>query len=115
MQINADGTMSYQSGVTYDFTASDSSVGMEIMQAQTGTSSGEWGWAGSSDTVMNFTGWTNGITITNSVQIGGTAANFPIDLPSEGPGAVPLTVTCSSTVLETKADQSPFTQKWNRG
>lgn len=114
LHVGSDGTMTYTSGVTYDFTADVGGSGLEVMQSQIGDASGEWGWADNANTVMTFTGWTSTLAINNSAQMGGTAVNFPIQLPPDGPGSVPLTVTCGSDVLTTKAEPSPFTLKWNR-
>jgi hypothetical protein len=114
LQIHGDGSMTYRTGVNYEFTADVSGIGMTITQAQTGDSFGEWGWSGSSNSIMSFSGWTNNITITNAVEIGGQAANFPITLPDGGPGSGPLAVTCSPHLLTTKADASPFTLSWTR-
>jgi hypothetical protein len=114
LHIGSDGTMTYTSGVTYDFTADAGGAGLEVMQSQIGDASGDWGWGDNANTVMTFTGWTSTVAINNSAQIGGSAVNFPLELPPDGPGSVPLTVTCGGDVLTTKADPSPFTLKWNR-
>ena len=115
LELGDDGSARYRTGVTYDFTADAGGVGMEVMQAQTGTATGEWGWAGASDTVMQFSGWTTDVATTNTVEIGGMAADFPIAIPDNSPGSVPLTVTCSGDTLTTRADQSPFALSWGRG
>jgi len=115
LEFGDDGSARYRTGVTYDFTADAGGVGMEIMQAQTGSATGEWGWAGSSETVMEFSGWTTDVATTNTVEIGGMAADFPLAIPDLGPGSTPLTITCSADRLTTKADAAPFTLRWTRG
>lgn len=115
LEFGDDGSARYRTGVTYDFTADAGGVGMEIMQGQTGTATGQWGWAGASDTVMQFSDWTTDVATTNTVEIGGMAADFPLTIPDLGPGSTPLSVTCSANQLTTKADAAPFTLRWNRG
>jgi hypothetical protein len=115
LEFGDDGSASYRTGVTYDFTADADGVGMEVMSAQTGSATGEWGWAGSSDTVMQFSGWTTDVATTNTVEIGGMAADFPLSIPDMSPGSTPLTVNCAGDVLTTKADAAPFTLRWTRG
>lgn len=106
------GSMTYDSAVTYTMTA-DLSGGLQmvIVQEQTGVSSGDWAVDG--DSVV-FSDWTNGITVNNTVTIGGESADVPIELPADGGAGVPMTVTCSGDTLTTKPDASPFTSSWAR-
>ena len=115
LTIGSDGTMIYRSGVTYEFTADAGDAGtMTIMQSQIGTAQGDWGFAGASDSTLDFSGWTGGVAITNTVQIGGQAVDFPITLPDDGPGATPMSVVCTRTTLKTQVAPSPFTLSWSR-
>ncbi|MEP6482680.1 MAG: hypothetical protein ABJA94_11815 [Rhodoglobus sp.] len=115
LHISSDGTATYQSGVTYEFTATTHGVGIDVQQSQIGDSQGEWGWTDSGDTIMGFTGWSNNIQITNTAQVGGTGTNFAIPLPDLGPGSAPLHVICTSETLQTRADEQPFPLNWTRG
>jgi hypothetical protein len=115
LTIGSDGTMTYRSGVNYEFSANGGDAGsMTITQSQIGTSQGDWGFSGASDSTLEFSGWTGSIAITNAVQIGGQSADFPITLPNDGPGATPMSVICTRSTLKTQVAPSPFTLTWNR-
>lgn len=114
LTVDGDGTMSYSSGITYTLTAHTSGIDIVVEQSQSGLSTGDWGWEGSSDTRMTFTGWVNGIEFRTIATAGGNTVAVPVTLPEDSPGSVPLTVSCAGDTLTTKADPSPFTSTWHR-
>lgn len=104
--------MTYRSDITYTMTASLSSgLDMVIAQQQSGTSSGQWSATG--DSVV-YSNWSDGITITNTVSIGGQTADMPLEIPASTGGGVPMTTTCDGDTLTTHPDASPFTSVWHR-
>jgi hypothetical protein len=111
--LAVDGSsMTYDSSVVYTMTADlDGGLQMVVEQKQTGSSSGNWSIDG--DSVV-FSDWTDGIEIDNTVTIAGSAADVPIEMPSDSGAGVPMTVTCSGDTLTTKPDASPFTSTWSR-
>jgi hypothetical protein len=111
--LNVTGTdMTYTSAITYTMKAALSSgLEMEIAQNQAGTSSGQWSATGSS---VVYSNWSDGITITNTVSIGGQNAAMPLEIPASTGGGVPMTTTCDGDTLTTHPDVSPFTSVWSR-
>ncbi|MEO5535407.1 MAG: hypothetical protein ABIR17_09795 [Pseudolysinimonas sp.] len=104
--------MTYTSAITYTMTASLSDgLDMVIAQNQAGTSSGRWS---ATESSVVYSNWSDGITITNSVSIGGQNADMPLAIPASGDDGVPMTTTCNGDTLTTHPDASPFTSVWTR-
>ncbi|MEP6843589.1 MAG: hypothetical protein ABJA11_08705 [Pseudolysinimonas sp.] len=114
LDITGHGAMTYSTGATYTFNAQAGNLPMVITQVQAGTSHGSWAWASGSALTMDFSGWTNAITFTTTVTVGGQASAIPMSIPNQGPGSTPLAATCNDSTLTLKADASPFTLTFRR-
>ena len=110
LQVEGD-TMTYDIDVTFTAVADLDGVDMVIVQHHLGRSSG--GWAVEGDEVV-FSGWTNGITITNAITIGGVSSGDATELPADTGGGVPMAVECAGDTMVTAPEASPFTTTWNR-
>ncbi|WP_309714185.1 hypothetical protein [Pseudolysinimonas sp.] len=110
LDVDAD-TMTFESGVTFTMTAVTEGLTMVIAQDQAGISTGAWTVEG--DDVV-FSDWDNGITITNTITIGGESVGDSMELPADTGAGVPMTVNCDGDTLTTKPDESPFTSRWSR-
>jgi hypothetical protein len=105
-------TMTYVSDISYVMTAQlDSGIEMIISQLQAGESSGSWSVEG--DQVV-FADWVNGITVDNTVTIGGSASSVAIDIPADSGSGVAMEVVCDGDTLSTHPLESPFTNLWTR-
>jgi len=105
-------TMTYVSDISYVMTATlDAGLEMIISQLQAGESSGSWSVEG--DEVV-FADWVNGITVDNSVTIGGQASSMAIDIPADSGAGVAMEVVCEGDTLSTHPLESPFTNLWTR-
>jgi len=106
-----DETMTYDSAVTITATADMDGLAMVIVQEHTGVSTGRW--AAEGDEVV-FSDWENGITITNTITMGGEAIGDSLDLPADTGAGVPMAVSCDGDTMTSKPDESPFTSTWVR-
>ncbi|MGX5680986.1 hypothetical protein [Schumannella luteola] len=106
-----DGTMTYDSDITYTMSGDLGGLALTVEQNQAGSSTGNWSEA---DGLVTFSDWETGIVVNNVVTVGGTATELPIDLPQDVGGGTQMAVTCSGDSLETKAVESPFTGYWSR-
>jgi hypothetical protein len=107
-----DSTMTYVSDISYVMTAQlDAGLEMVVSQLQVGESSGSWSVEG--DEVV-FADWVNGITVDNSVTIGGQSSSTAIDIPADAGSGVPMEVVCDGDTLSTHPLESPFTSLWTR-
>jgi hypothetical protein len=105
-------TMTYVSDISYVMTAElDAGLEMIISQLQAGESSGNWTVEG--DEVV-FADWVNGITVDNSVTIGGKTQEMSLDIPADAGGGVAMEVVCEGDTLSTHPLESPFTNLWTR-
>lgn len=107
-----ESTMTYVSDISYVMTAPlDAGLEMIISQLQAGESSGSWSVEG--DEVV-FADWVNGITVDNSVTIGGQSSSMAIDIPADSGAGVAMEVVCDGDTLSTHPLESPFTNLWTR-
>lgn len=107
-----ESTMTYVSDISYVMTAQlDAGLEMIISQLQAGESSGSWSLEG--DEVV-FADWANGITVDNSVTIGGQTQSMPIEIPADTGAGVAMEVVCDGDTLSTHPVESPFTNLWTR-
>lgn len=106
-----ESTMTYDSDITSTMRGDLGGLELVVAQNQVGVSSGSWSEAGGD---VTFSDWNTGIAVSNTVTVGGTASEFPLELPQDVGSGVPMAVTCSGDALETKPDQSPFTGYWSR-
>jgi hypothetical protein len=107
-----ESTMTYVSDISYVMTAElDAGLEMIISQLQAGESSGNWTVEG--DEVV-FADWVNGITVDNSVTIGGKTQEMSLDIPADAGGGVAMEVVCEGDTLSTHPLESPFTNLWTR-
>lgn len=107
-----ESTMTYVSDISYVMTAPlDAGLEMIISQLQAGESSGSWSVEG--DEVV-FADWVNGITVDNTVTIGGQASSMAIDIPADSGAGVAMEVVCDGDTLSTHPLESPFTNLWTR-
>lgn len=104
-------TMTYDSDITYTMSGDLGGLELIVEQNQAGVSSGSWTEA---DGEVTFSDWNQGIVVSNTVTVGGTASEFPLELPQDTGAGVPMAVTCSGDSLETTPDASPFTGYWSR-
>ncbi|WP_395639348.1 hypothetical protein [Pseudolysinimonas sp.] len=110
LEVSSD-TMTYDVDLTFTAVADSDGLEMVIVQDHVGTSSGAWAVEG--DEVV-FSEWTNGITITNAITIGGTSTGEPTELPADTGAGVPMAVECEGDTMVTSPDESPFTTTWIR-
>lgn len=113
VQLTVDeSTMTYVSDISYVMTAQlDAGLEMIISQLQAGESSGSWSVEG--DEVV-FADWVNGITVDNSVTIGGQSSSMAIEIPADAGAGVAMEVVCDGDTLSTHPLESPFTNLWTR-
>jgi hypothetical protein len=107
-----ESTMTYISDISYVMTAQlDAGLEMIISQLQAGESSGSWSVEGEE---VVFADWVNGITVDNSVTIGGQSSSMAIEIPADSGSGVAMEVVCDGDTLSTHPLESPFTNLWTR-
>jgi len=114
MNWGADGTVDFESALVIGITANmGDGLVMTLTQKQTGPSTGTMTIDGSTAQASD---WTNGVVVDNTVDINGTVASAPMEIPSSAEFGSDMTITCSGSTMTTHAEvEGNFaTQKWTR-
>jgi hypothetical protein len=117
--FDEDGKARSSVDLSYAITVTTDSTVMALTQTHRGDTGGEWAWlaeeSGDSN-VITFSNWdSSAYSVSNHIEVNGTASDAPISIPDASLGGTNMTVVCSGSTLSTKVEVSPFTQHWTAG